>query len=133
MSCDLAKLNQIKEPTARVRYFDEGQGGKSEAVLYKGCYVWESGSWREQNQNGYYGVLQDATWIDKNDSQQVKQILWYRIRYTQARLQQAIEKFEVAKKGGGYIYYSDHSVPNNVSFAQYQRVMDLVKKYGKYS
>ncbi len=41
-------------------------------------------------------------------------------------------KFEVAKKGGGYIYHSDHSVPNNVSFAQYKRVMELVKKYGKY-
>ncbi len=41
-------------------------------------------------------------------------------------------KFEVAKKGGGYIYHSDHSIPNNVSFKQYQRVMELVRKYGKY-
>jgi uroporphyrinogen decarboxylase len=41
-------------------------------------------------------------------------------------------KFEVAKKGGGYIYHSDHSIPNNVSFEQYKRVMELVKKYGKY-
>jgi len=41
-------------------------------------------------------------------------------------------KFEVAKKGGGYIYHSDHSIPNNVSFKQYKRVMELVKKYGKY-
>lgn len=41
-------------------------------------------------------------------------------------------KFEVAKKGGGYIYHSDHSVPNNVSFQQYKRVMELVRKYGKY-
>ena len=41
-------------------------------------------------------------------------------------------KFEIAKKGGGYIYHSDHSIPNNVSFEQYERVMELVKKYGKY-
>lgn len=41
-------------------------------------------------------------------------------------------KFEVAKKGGGYIYHSDHSVPNNVSFQQYCRVMELVRKYGVY-
>lgn len=41
-------------------------------------------------------------------------------------------KFEIAKKGGGYIYHSDHSIPNNVSFKQYKRVMELVKKYGKY-
>jgi len=37
-----------------------------------------------------------------------------------------------AKKGGGYVYHSDHSVPNNVSFDQYRRVLQLVKKYGAY-
>jgi uroporphyrinogen decarboxylase len=42
-------------------------------------------------------------------------------------------KLAVAKAGGGYIYHSDHSVPDDVSFAQYQRVMDLVRKYGEYS
>ena len=41
-------------------------------------------------------------------------------------------KFEAAKNGGGYIYHSDHSVPNNVSFQDYQKVMELVGKYGKY-
>lgn len=41
-------------------------------------------------------------------------------------------KFEVAMKDGAYIYYSDHSVPDNVSFQQYQRVMELVRKYGTY-
>jgi uroporphyrinogen decarboxylase len=39
-------------------------------------------------------------------------------------------KIPVAKQGGGYIYHSDHSVPSNVSFAQYTRVMELVHKYG---
>lgn len=41
-------------------------------------------------------------------------------------------KITAAKVGGGYIYHSDHSVPNNVSFAQYCRVMELVAKYGTY-
>ncbi len=41
-------------------------------------------------------------------------------------------KFKIAKKGGGYIYHSDHSIPNNVSFKQYKRVIELVKKYGEY-
>ena len=41
-------------------------------------------------------------------------------------------KFEVAKRGGGYIYHSDHSVPKDVSFHQYCRVIELVRKYGEY-
>ena len=41
-------------------------------------------------------------------------------------------KLQVAKEGGGYIYHSDHSVPDNVSFAQYKRVIELVLKYGTY-
>lgn len=41
-------------------------------------------------------------------------------------------KIPIAKKSGGYIYHSDHSVPDNVSFAQYKRVIELVHKYGKY-
>jgi len=41
-------------------------------------------------------------------------------------------KIPVAKRGGGYIYHSDHSVPSNISFEQYCRVIELVKKYGTY-
>ena len=41
-------------------------------------------------------------------------------------------KFPVAMKGSGYIYHSDHSVPLNVSFQQYQRVMELVHRYWNY-
>ncbi len=42
------------------------------------------------------------------------------------------EKVTVAKEEGGYIYHSDHSVPDNVSFADYCRVIALVKHYGRY-
>ncbi len=41
-------------------------------------------------------------------------------------------KIPFAKKGGGYIYHSDHSVPDNVSFQQYCRVIELVHLYGRY-
>jgi uroporphyrinogen decarboxylase len=41
-------------------------------------------------------------------------------------------KIPAVMQGGGYIYHSDHSVPDNVSFAQYQRVMELVAHYGRY-
>lgn len=51
---------------------------------------------------------------------------------------QAIEreiatKIPFAMRGGGYIYHSDHSVPDLVSLAQYRRVMDLVRHYGRYT
>ena len=42
-------------------------------------------------------------------------------------------KIAAAKEGGGYIYHSDHSVPSNVTFQQYTRTIDLVRKYGSYS
>jgi uroporphyrinogen decarboxylase len=42
-------------------------------------------------------------------------------------------KIGFAKKGGGYIYHSDHSVPDDISLSQYQRVLELVKTYGAYS
>jgi len=42
------------------------------------------------------------------------------------------EKITFAKCGGGYIYHSDHSVPDDISFEQYCRVIELVLKYGQY-
>lgn len=41
-------------------------------------------------------------------------------------------KFKIAKRGGGYIYHCDHSIPHNVSLEQYKRVLDYVHKYGVY-
>ena len=41
-------------------------------------------------------------------------------------------KIPFSKSGGGYIYHSDHSVPDNISFEQYRRVMELVARYGRY-
>jgi len=41
-------------------------------------------------------------------------------------------KVPAAKQGGGYIFHSDHSVPDDVSFAQYCRVMELAAHYGRF-
>ncbi len=42
-------------------------------------------------------------------------------------------KVGFAKQGGGYLYHSDHSVPDNVSFPSYCRVIELVKHYGAFN
>ena len=47
-------------------------------------------------------------------------------------LREISTKLLEAKKGGGYIYHSDHSVPDNVSFEAYEKVIELVHYYGKY-
>lgn len=41
-------------------------------------------------------------------------------------------KLPILKQDGGYIYHSDHSVPDNVSLAQYRRVLELVAQHGAY-
>jgi len=41
-------------------------------------------------------------------------------------------KIPLAKQSGGYIYHSDHSLPNNISLEQYRRVLELVNQYGAY-
>ncbi len=42
------------------------------------------------------------------------------------------EKVPVLKKGGGYIFASDHSIADNISYRQFQRMMELRSKYGHY-
>ena len=46
--------------------------------------------------------------------------------------QEIASKIPAMKQGGGYIYHSDHSVPDNVSFEQYTRVMELVHQHGTF-
>ncbi len=41
-------------------------------------------------------------------------------------------KFAVAMEDGAYIYHTDHSVPDDVSFDRYCQILDLVRKYGRY-
>lgn len=43
------------------------------------------------------------------------------------------EKVSFAKRGGGYIFHSDHSIPDNVSFGRYQMIRELVMRHGRQS
>jgi uroporphyrinogen decarboxylase len=38
----------------------------------------------------------------------------------------------ILKQGGGYIFASDHSIPNDVSFANIQAIMKLARELGSY-
>ena len=41
-------------------------------------------------------------------------------------------KIPILKENGGYIFSSDHSIPNNVSFDTMRRIVERVKEVGKY-
>ncbi len=43
-----------------------------------------------------------------------------------------VPKLAAVKESGGYIYHSDHSVPNSVPFENYAYAIDLVRRYGTY-
>lgn len=52
---------------------------------------------------------------------------------SQAELETEVRtKLDVAMRGGGYIYHSDHSVPPTVSFDNYVYLMSLLDQYGRY-
>ena len=42
------------------------------------------------------------------------------------------EKVPVLKENGGFIFSSDHSIPNSVSFDNMKLIMDEIKRVGKY-
>lgn len=43
-----------------------------------------------------------------------------------------VQKLPVLKKDGGYIFSSDHTVPDSVSLEEYRKIVELAKKYGSY-
>jgi hypothetical protein len=51
---------------------------------------------------------------------------------TQDQLKDIVLRKLNAAKGGGFIFQSDHSVPNTVSAANYDYVVKLVREYGVY-
>jgi uroporphyrinogen decarboxylase len=42
------------------------------------------------------------------------------------------EMLPIVKEKGGYIFSSDHSIPNTVSLENYRAIVDAVKKFGAY-
>jgi uroporphyrinogen decarboxylase len=49
---------------------------------------------------------------------------------TRQEIEAEVSKIQAAKEGGGYIYHSDHSVPNSVSLESYRYAIELVRRYG---
>jgi uroporphyrinogen decarboxylase len=39
-------------------------------------------------------------------------------------------KLEAVMPGGGYIYHSDHSIPSDVCFEDYNFMMELIEQHG---
>ena len=59
--------------------------------------------------------------------------VWVMADGTEEELEEEIRnKLEIAKENGGYIYHSDHSMPDNVSFQRCPHVIELIHKYGRY-
>jgi len=51
---------------------------------------------------------------------------------TQPQLKEIVLRKLNAAKGGGYIFQSDHSVPDNVSGQSYDYVVKLIREFGQY-
>jgi uroporphyrinogen decarboxylase len=55
--------------------------------------------------------------------------LWDKPELVRAEMERIIP---VMKEGGGYVFASDHSIPNSVSFAQMTQIVELAKRLGSY-
>ena len=51
---------------------------------------------------------------------------------TEAIIAEINEKVPVLKENGGFIFSSDHSIPNSVSLKNMQAIMDEIKRVGRY-
>ena len=51
---------------------------------------------------------------------------------TEAVIAEINEKIPVLKQNGGYIFSSDHSVPDDVSLENMKRIIHAAKKAGSY-
>ena len=55
--------------------------------------------------------------------------LWDKPELVKAEMERIIP---IMKEGGGYVFASDHSIPNSVSFENMKEIADLAHKLGKY-
>ena len=59
----------------------------------------------------------------------INAVLWDDIEEMEAEIKRILQ---IMKESGGYIFASDHSVPNNVSLEKFKRVVEMVKVLGSY-
>ncbi len=55
--------------------------------------------------------------------------LWDDVDLVKAEMERIIPRL---KEGGGYVFASDHSIPNSVSFDNMKQIAALAHKLGKY-
>ena len=55
--------------------------------------------------------------------------IWDDIELVKAEMERIIP---IMKEGGGYVFASDHSIPNSVSFENMKQIAELAHKLGKY-
>ena len=55
--------------------------------------------------------------------------LWDDIELVKAEMERIIPAM---KEGGGYVFASDHSIPNSVSFGNMKQIAELARKLGAY-
>jgi len=60
----------------------------------------------------------------------VNAVLWNDIDAIEAEMRKVVPAM---KEHGGYIFASDHSVPESVSLQNFQRITDLAKELGSYN
>jgi uroporphyrinogen decarboxylase len=56
-------------------------------------------------------------------------MLWTDVDAIEAEIRRLVPSL---KQSGGYIFASDHSIPNNVSFENIKAIVGFAKKYGSY-
>jgi uroporphyrinogen decarboxylase len=59
----------------------------------------------------------------------INAMLWHDLPKIEVEIRRLLP---ILKQGGGYIFQEDHSIPDSVSLEDYRRILDLVKKLGKY-
>jgi uroporphyrinogen decarboxylase len=55
--------------------------------------------------------------------------LWSDVELIEAEIQRLLPAL---KQSGGFIFASDHSIPNSVSFQNMKAVVEFARKYGSY-
>ena len=59
----------------------------------------------------------------------INAVLWDDMAAIEAEMRRVLPEL---KKGGGYIFSSDHSVPSSVSLAGFWHIVELAKQLGRY-
>ena len=59
----------------------------------------------------------------------INAVLW---NDTDAILAEIDQKVPILKENGGFVFSSDHSIPNSVSLKNMKAIMDEVKRVGRY-